>query len=291
MACLDTSIGLSQTVCNCFEDMPTGFDTSDSGYYLDELEGLNLNMITAAQDCEQGNVWDLMIKARENAIKDFQGDLLVQIGSLYKKTIENNTYQIGSQKYTGIYTPGTTYAGMRLVPKGIPNGKILLNNIKYIHSTTGVLVNFYIYNNLSSTPVSTFQITTIANSPATSSTLALELPMYVSGEQIEYYIVYETPASGSPMQNKIVCSSCLNWDLKCCDTPCFGNRIVKDQMWNNVLMVGGIKGNNWTELDEASGTSNQDNGLILNLSLNCGSVSVFKNETRSFLFSSVRCKG
>lgn len=267
--CIETIIGLSQTICNCFEDTPTDYNVSDSGYYLDELEGISLNLAQSASDCEQGSVWDILQKARTNAIIDFKSDLIVQVGSLYKKTIENNTYQIGSVKYITTYTPNTVYAGVRLVPKQIDNGKITINTVKYIHSTSGVVVNFSIFNNLSSTALHTFTITTVANQAASSATLGYELPMYVSGEQVEYYIVYEVPATGSPLQNKIVCSSCAKWDLRCCDEPCFGNRIKKDEMWNNSLMIGGIKGDDWDALDNASGTSNQNNGIILNVSLNC----------------------
>lgn len=267
--CIEQIIGLSQTVCNCYEDTPSEYNVSDSGLYLDELEGMSLNLAGSASDCEQGGVWDILEKARTNAIQDFKADFIVQVGSLYKKTIENNTYQIGSQKYIGTYTPSTVYAGVRLVPKQVENGKITINTIKYIHSSSGVVVNFSIFNSLSSTALHTFTITTVANQAASSATLNYELPMYVSGEYIEYYIVYEVPATGSPMQNKIVCSSCLKWDLKCCDTPCFGNRSKKDELWNNNLMIGGIKGDDWDDLDNASGTSNQNNGILINLTLNC----------------------
>lgn len=266
--CLDTVIGLSQTVCNCFEDTPADYNTSDSGYYIDELEGLNLNMINAVSDCENGNVWDILTKARTNAIQDFKGDLLTQIGSYHKKSIENITYAIGSQKYTTAYNPASTYAGMRIVPRAIKNGIIKLNSIKLIFNVSTV-IQCHVFNNLSSTALHSFTITTVANTASSSSALNYELPMYVDGDYVEYYIVYELPVSGYPLQNKIVCSSCLKWDIQCCDTPCFGNRVVKDQTWNNNLMVGGIKGDSWTDLDEATGTSNQNNGMILNITMNC----------------------
>jgi len=105
--------------------------------------------------------------------------------------------------------------------------------------------------------------------PSQSSTLNYELPMYVSGDYVEYFIVYEYPVGGYPLQNKIVCSSCLKWDITCCEDPCFGNRVVKDQTWNNNLMIGGISGDTWEELYEQTGISNQNNGIILNLTMNC----------------------
>lgn len=268
MACLDTVIGLSQNVCNCFEDMPQGYNTSDSGYYIDELEGLNLNMANAMSDCSEGSVWDILTKARTNAINDFKGDLLTQIGSYHKKTIENITYSIGSQKYTTAYNPGSTYAGLRIVPRQIVSGVIKLTNIKLIFNVSAV-IQCHIFNSLSSTALYSFTVTTVANTPTASATLNYELPMYVSGEVVEYFLVYELPVAGYPLQNKIVCSSCLHWDIQCCADACFGNRIVKDQTWNNNLMIGGIKGDTWAELDTASGTSNQNNGIILNLTMNC----------------------
>lgn len=268
MNCLDTSIGLSRTVCNCFEDVPQDYDVSDSGYYLDELEGINLKMAEGSADCAQGGMWDLLQKARTNAINDFKGDLLTQIGSYYKKTLENITYSIGSQKYTTAYNPATTYAGMRLVPKAVRNGIIKLNSIKLIFNVT-TTIQCHIFNSLSSTALHSFSVNTTANTPSSSAALNYELPMYVDGDYVEYYIVYEMPVSGYPLQNKIVCSSCLKWDIRCCDEPCFGNRVVKDQTWNNSLMVGGIKGDTWQELDEQTGIGNQNNGMILNLTMNC----------------------
>src|SRR5690606_10747189 len=225
--CLETSIGLSQTVCNCFEDTPTDYNTSDSGYYLDELEGISLNMVNAMNDCENGNVWDILAKARTNAIQDFKGDLLTQIGSLNKKRIENITYNIGSQKYTTAYNAGKTYAGVRLVPRPINNGIIKINHIKLLFNST-VTVTCKIFNNLTSTALHTFTVNCTANMASQSATLNYELPMYVSGEQIEYFLVYEYPVGAFPLQNKIVCSSCLKWDITCCEDHCFCNRIVKE---------------------------------------------------------------
>lgn len=268
MACLDTAIGLSRTECVCFEDTPTGYNISDSGYYIDEAEGFNLSMAQGSADCEQGGIWDILLKARENAIKDLKGDLLVQLGVNYKKTIESNSYTIGSQKYTTSYNPGTTYAGVRIVPRQINNGVIKLNTVKLIMNTTG-LIQLRLFNNLSSTPLQSFTISAVANQAISSAALNYSLPMYVSGEEIEYYLVYELPVSGLPLQNKIACSECLKWPVTCCDSPCFGNRIVKDQLWNNDIMIGGIKGNTWEELDEQTGSSNQNNGLILNITMAC----------------------
>jgi hypothetical protein len=270
MACLDTAIGLSRTVCNCYEDTPPDYDVSDSGYYIDEAEGFNLSMAGASEDCEQGSIWDILVKARENAIKDLKGDLLTQMGANYKKTLETNSYTIGSQKYetSGPYNPGTTYAGVRLVPRQIHNGVIKLNSVKLLFNTTGV-IQCRIFNNLSSTPIQSFTVNCVANTASASSALNYSLPMYVSGEQIEYYLVYELPGTGLPLQNKIVCSSCLKWEMKCCDTPCFGNRIVRDQMWHNNLMIGAIKGDTWEDLDGQTGLGNQMNGFILNITTAC----------------------
>lgn len=63
ITCLDTVIGLSRTVCNCYEDQPADYDVSDSGLYIDELEGLNLQIAGGAADCEQGGVFDLLQKS------------------------------------------------------------------------------------------------------------------------------------------------------------------------------------------------------------------------------------
>lgn len=266
--CLETVIGLSQTECNCVEDLPTDYNESDSGIYLDELEGLSLKLADSAADCGRGSLWDILQTARTNAIFTFKGDLLVQIGSQYKKTLESNTYAIGSQKYTTAYNPNTVYAGLRIVPRQIVNGKIKINTVSLIFNTT-IVVQCHIFNNLSDTALQSFTVSCTANRVSSSSALNYELPMYVSGDEVEYFLVYELPVTARPLQNKIVCSSCLHWDIKCCQTACFGNRTAKDQLWNNNLMIGGISGDTWDDLDNQTGISNQNNGVIINLTLNC----------------------
>lgn len=243
------------------------YDVSDSGYYLDELEGLTLNMVGVITDCEQGGVWDIMTKARENAIKDFKGDLLSQLGSQYKKTLENLTYTIGSQKYSEVFNPGTTYAGVKLIPRSIRNGIVRLNHVKLMFNAT-VVVQCRLFNNLSPTPIHSFTVNCTANTASQSAALNYELPMYESGDELEYYLVYELPVTARPLKNKIICSTCLNWAPKCC-SGCFGTRTVKDQTWNNNLMVGGIYGNTWEALENSPTTENQNYGIILNLNMAC----------------------
>jgi hypothetical protein len=266
--CLETIIGLSRSTCNCFEDTPDGYDESDSGLYLDELEGITLKMVEGASDCEQGGLWDLMTKARDNALKDLRADFLVQVGANYKKTIENFTYQIGSVKPQGTYNPGTFYAGVRLAPRQIRNGLMTLNHVKLLFNTS-ILVQCSLFNNLSDTPLETFSVNCVANVATQSAALNYELPMYEAGENVEYYLVYELPVTARPLATKISCSTCNKWPLDCCDDPCFGNRMVKDQMWNNNLMVGLIKGDTWDELDGQTGFGNQTGGIILNITMNC----------------------
>lgn len=268
MPCLETAIGLSRTVCNCFEDTVEDYDVSDSGYYIDETEGMNLEMAGAQADCATGGIWDVLTRARESAINDLKGDLLVQLGTHYKKTIESMAYTIGSQKYTTVYNPGTFYAGVRLVPNQVRNGIITITTIKLLFDTS-ILVQCSLFNNLSDTPIETFSVNCTANRPSESAVLNYELPMFVSGEAVEYYLVYELPAVARPLQNKIVCSSCTGWNVTCCPTACFGNRHNKAETWNNNLMIGGIKGDTWEDLDEQTGIGNLNNGIILNITMNC----------------------
>lgn len=268
MACLETAIGLSRTPCNCLEDTPDNYDTSDSGYFMDELPGFEIGAIGGAADCAKGGLWDIMELARQTAIKDLKADLLVQLGTNYKKSIETMSYTIGSVKYTGVYNPGTFYAGVRIVPKQIRNGLIKLSTIKLLFDTT-ITVQCSLFNNLTDTPLHTFSVNCTANRASESAALNYELPMFISGEYVEYFLVYELPVSARPLQNKINCSSCSGWTITCCETPCFGNRHNKSEQWNNSIMIGGIKGNTWTELDEQTGSANQNNGIILNIVTGC----------------------
>ena len=83
LPCLDNVIGLSSTNCNCWDDTkPVDFATlnaSSSGLYVAESDAIPLRWANSAADCENGGLWDLLIKSREKAIRGFVADFLGEV--------------------------------------------------------------------------------------------------------------------------------------------------------------------------------------------------------------------
>ena len=63
-ACFENIIGLSRTPCPCVEDLNADAVVSESGLFLDELDGLSINMLNAGVDCGQGTLWEMLARAR-----------------------------------------------------------------------------------------------------------------------------------------------------------------------------------------------------------------------------------
>ena len=59
-ACFENIIGLSRTDCECVEARPVDAGVTESGLYLDELDGLTIRMAEAKRDCGEGGLWTMM---------------------------------------------------------------------------------------------------------------------------------------------------------------------------------------------------------------------------------------
>ena len=71
--CYNSIIGLTRTDCECYGTIPDDAADSLSGLYIDELVGLSF--IQSMTDCDNGNdLFQNMVKARDNAITSFQAD-------------------------------------------------------------------------------------------------------------------------------------------------------------------------------------------------------------------------
>lgn len=76
--------------------------TSDSEIFLDEMDQLNLNMLSAESDCGVGSIWDLMYKTRRNALKELETSLLAGLSTVAKQARESFIGYIGQPNYQGL---------------------------------------------------------------------------------------------------------------------------------------------------------------------------------------------
>lgn len=258
MECLEKIIPLSRTECECSEDnRPSDYNEGLSDFYLDELEGLNLSIIGGAEDCEAGNVWDLMTKARENAIKNFKTDLLSCLQKNVVAVVPNYEGILGQQVFnTTLNLAAYTYAGQVVRFTNRVGAKMKIKKIGLILNST-VSVQVRIYNNYDyiDTPIASYTINAVLNtvSFATIGT-PLELPMWHPEEpNLKYFFVYTLSGAFQPKNNSHGCLPCGTSE--------------RHPAYTNWVDVNGIQGND-TDYDSFT-ESDKLNGLILNAEINC----------------------
>jgi hypothetical protein len=137
---MENLIGLSRTECECFELEDS---ESDSGLWLDELEGLNLKMIDAGTYCQE--LADFMKQARDNAIISLKADLLSALRNNYKPRHDAFVGLLGQLSYKKSITPTDEFVGVELASKMIKGSKIKIKRIGInIDTTKTVDVRFYL---------------------------------------------------------------------------------------------------------------------------------------------------
>jgi len=159
--CYGNIIGLSRTQCVC-DTVPESASESDSGLWMDELEGMSLNLAESAADCKRGNVWELMEVSRYEAVEAFKTDLLSCIRS--EAAIKRSAFNgvIGdARKANKWISLNNTYHGFRLKFADIQGGYAKLRRIGVYFNISDTF-DIEIYDNISEAPIDTISVTTVA---------------------------------------------------------------------------------------------------------------------------------
>src|SRR5688572_8261886 len=112
LSCFNNIIGLSRTPCNCYPGKPAGTDVSLTNIFLDEQEGIFLDIAKALTDCQSGNLWEHMLWAREEATNQYITEVknCVELNSIrsrphFSGTLGNDPFvrdeQIGGMAFAG----------------------------------------------------------------------------------------------------------------------------------------------------------------------------------------------
>lgn len=254
MECLENVIKLSQTTCECFEDVPPDYNEGKADIYLDELEGLSLDLANGSENCEQGNIWDMMAKARTNATKEFKKDLLDCVNSNYMPKRNGYKGLVGNVSFNQTLNYTENMSGLAGKFSNIVGGKMIINRIGLLFSTTSTFnVSIYSSDDLT-TPIATYPVTSAANSLqyVTLST-PLELPLWSNQTSIiTYFVAYDLIGTYKPKNNKADCG-------------CTNKQAVAYKHWGNFY---GIKGNSPSSLDSFN-TTTEFNGLVLDVEFQC----------------------
>jgi len=262
MDCLSNIIGLSRTECECLTDqLPTGSDEisdyneSESGVFMDELPGFNVNVASGADDCAKGGIWERMNRARANAILDYKTHLLSCIGKTYKPRINNFSGLLGEPTFKGTSAFTTAYAGMKITPHQVKGAFIYIKRIGVIvNQSTNVNVKIYSNKN---TYTELFSSTISSTADAvTYGTLAtpLELPMWDdSGLRIKYFVLMELNGTFQPKKNK----------KSCC---CGGSK--NREPFLEWLSLDGVSGDD-LDLIDSFNVNDKLNGIVVDADVKC----------------------
>jgi len=249
LSCLDSIIGLSETTCECLIDgtEPTDYNVSNSGLYLDRLDGFNINVAGGADNCSEGGIWDRMSKAVSDAKIEFRTALLGLVNQRFQPRAKAYIGQLGSAGWKSNLSLSQSYFGVKIMPLQLVGGVFVLKRIGILINTAqNVTVKVYSNEN-DATLINSYTTT----APVTANTLTwltlsseLELPMSSSERSINYWVVLE--ANGfQPKNNKKDCG-------------CGG---VKRE-WNQWIAFQGALGNDVTDMSTFI-SNDYMNGLVL----------------------------
>ena len=266
--CLDDIIGLSKTNCECFTTGQPS-PTSKSDLWLDELEGMNLKLADSIKDCEEGSLWDILIKARTNSIKAFRSDLMASLMTKYKKKREPCSVVVGSADFKTNIDLVNTYAGIRVWMANIISGVMTVKRIGLVFDSAATF-NISVFDGLSDSAIMTFSVTSQANKLTWYDLpLPLNLDMNYEASQSNpnYYFVYEKAA----FKPKNITASCgcsgshykYYWNTS---HPTY--KSYAKHCWSEYIMLTGTAGDS-IGTREDWGTSQYLNRLILDVDFKC----------------------
>lgn len=255
LSCLDNIIGLSETTCECLINgtEPADYNESESGLYLDRLDGFNINVASGADNCSEGGIWDRMVKAVSDAKIEFRTALLGLINNRFQPRAKAFIGQLGSSGWKLNLTLSQLYVGVKITPLQLVGGVIVLKRIGVlINASQNVTVKVYSNEN-DATLINSYTTT----APVTAGSLSwltlgtpLELPMSSNERVISYWVVLEV--NGFQVKNNKK------------DCGCGG---VKRE-WKEWITFQGALGNDLTDM--STFTSNDYmNGLVLDVEIKC----------------------
>lgn len=259
-SCFDNVIGLSRKEDLCVDDSYA--DNSESGLYLDELQGLSLRILNTTGG--NATLLEKMENARENAINAFKVDAMREILKTKEPARMKFFGDIGGKSFTTKMS-SQTYHGLRMYSDVI-GGSFTLRGISLILDVTeAVTVNVWSGEDEEdgTAILHSFAVTSLANRPKYTAVTPTE--MTLDGN---LYFLYST--TGVPYNNKLGCNCngtkwCFNIDY-----PCY--KKSRDR-WTEWAMVAGVYGSDLTIRDDWA-TSREARGMILHGDFNCDTLGI-----------------
>lgn len=250
MDCLNTLIGLSRTACACYPEIPV--NESTSGVYVDEARGFNLDVVANQNDCKNGGLWDIMLRAKESAQRQLVMDLNKCIN-----TDTSNRYSACKGLFTSNKIEGTAlandYIALKLVPEGLDSTSINITSIGLMATSVGN-VDWYIYSNQDMTTALHSGSFAVVASGVNANVVNITLDLSAENcLDLKYYLIYKLNGV-TTKSNKIYCK------------PCGGGKAA---CYEQFYAQNGISGNDINLIDTWTSSGNYANGMLYSGAVVC----------------------
>ena len=264
-SCWTDVIGFTRTDDTCIDEVyPVGYADSLSGLYVDELQGMSLRILNNTDNST--TLWEKMDRARENAIRAFQTDLMMELSNYKEPSHQRFSGDIGGRAFTKLLT-ASTYYGLRMY-SDIRGGKFNLRGVSLILNSSEA-VNLEIYDEYDL--LYTIPLTSVAGRPHKTDFADIELTL----DRNYYFLIAPV---GLPYANKLTCGcGGFKWCF-CIDDPCY--RYSRDR-WTEWAMVAGVSGTDLTSREDWP-TNRMASGMILHGNFTCSIFDALCNEDSDF---------
>ena len=140
-SCYENIFGFSRSEDICVDGWDPYYAISDSGLYIDELQGMSLRILDAVGG--KDSVFDMMERARTNGINTFKTDIFPELLKYNEYRRDKFTGEIGHRRFTQVIQK-FIYYGIR-VYSDVRGGVFTLRGVTLnLNSTENV--NLLIYN-------------------------------------------------------------------------------------------------------------------------------------------------
>jgi hypothetical protein len=268
--CLNKIVGLSQTPCTCWDsEKPVDFDElnqSTSGLYVSQPDTIPLRWTGGSADCENGGVWELIINARDNAVRDLTKDFLTAV-----QQVKSNQFipftKIGDDYFSRFQNVNGSSLGAFIEPYCIKGGLLRLQGVKIaffsgIAVSTDVLISVYSSKD-PNTLITSATATVTANKQFFEATFAEELVIDLGEIRTDInerlYFTYDLPAGAIPVEN--------DKEIRAC---CGSSLYEKNPYLQILSTLGGVQANNQGDLiSNPLQITSTLNGLVIVGTMEC----------------------
>jgi hypothetical protein len=281
--CFENIVGLSRTDCECVEDRPVDAGVSESGLYIDDLPGLDLLMLNASSKCGQGTLWDMLDRARSEAIEQTKNELAKCINANTDQDRQLGESIIGSDKKATSTSQTLRYPlhGMTLQTAKVKGGYFAVTaiGVGLKGDSLPATIDLNVWTRPVDEPASLQTITL----PVTNNRIVwttLPTPLELSTEALgasnpRYWFTYAPPTGAKALNTMINCGCggfAPYWNEA---SPQYASRQQKGgTLWAEWCMAAGTRGSDVTTREEWT-VENNTSGLLLKVQFFCDEMSTF----------------